>query len=500
MEKGFIITLSGISGAGKSHFIKSLTERYDNFEKLKAVTTRKKRDGEVEGIDKFFLDLKTFEEKNAAGKMTTVNNVFGNMYGYYKSDIDKTKNGINLITELYYKEVKNFKKEHSNTISIYVLPNDISITLEELKKRDTSYEEYEKRVNDIKEEIGFFKNSSGHSFDIILTNNYDERSIEDFFLQLFNKIKELSNKESSNYIKNIEYNTIYKKIVDEYALSEDRKSIVYTSFDGDDMHFLYDICKTEIDRGNIPLNPETSLGYYISTVSLGGKKTEVMEDCLTLEMIADKISVYKKNNRELSEGILAEMILWYYNKCRDLDIISDVNNLSSYKIKNVKEAELLNFINSIDPIIKYELENNLLNEYLSKSHDTAYIIANMNNFKHIDWARVYCYKNGFCPLSPQNILPYYLYKDNIEDYIKSRIELLSRTDKILLFIDKNNLTEELSKLDDFSTTEIYYINEYLKNKTIEIIGWDETLVPKYNQNSKWSLTTNEDIEVRKLIK
>lgn len=225
-----------------------------------------------------------------------------------------------------------------------------------------------------------------------------------------------------------------------------------------------------------------------------------MEDCLTLEMIADKISVYKKNNRELSEGILAEMILWYYNKCRDLDIISDVNNLSSYKIKNIKEAELLNFINSIDPIIKYELENNLLNEYLSKSHDTAYIIANMNNFKHIDWARVYCYKNGFCPLSPQNILPYYLYKDNIEDYIKSRIELLSRTDKILLFIDKNNLTEELSKLDDFSTTEIYYINEYLKNKTIEIIGWDEALVPKYNQNSKWSLTTNEDIEVRKLIK
>lgn len=51
MEKGFIVTLSGISGAGKSHFIKSIIDRLDNFEKLKAVTTRKKRKGEVEGID-----------------------------------------------------------------------------------------------------------------------------------------------------------------------------------------------------------------------------------------------------------------------------------------------------------------------------------------------------------------------------------------------------------------------------------------------------------------
>ena len=54
MEKGFIITLSGISGAGKSHFIKSIIERFNNFEKLKAVTTREKRKDEIDGVDKFF--------------------------------------------------------------------------------------------------------------------------------------------------------------------------------------------------------------------------------------------------------------------------------------------------------------------------------------------------------------------------------------------------------------------------------------------------------------
>ena len=82
--------------------------------------------------------------------MCVVNNVFGNMYGYYKSDMNKTQNGINLVTELYYKEVDKFKKEYPNTISIYVLPSDISKTIEQLKARNTDPEEFEKRISDIK--------------------------------------------------------------------------------------------------------------------------------------------------------------------------------------------------------------------------------------------------------------------------------------------------------------------------------------------------------------
>lgn len=57
MKDGFIITLSGISGAGKSHFIKTLLELFNNFEKLKAVTTRPIRKDEVNGVDKYFLSL-----------------------------------------------------------------------------------------------------------------------------------------------------------------------------------------------------------------------------------------------------------------------------------------------------------------------------------------------------------------------------------------------------------------------------------------------------------
>lgn len=503
MNKGFIITLSGISGAGKSHLIKSLIERCDSFEKLKAVTTRTKRKDEVEGIDKFFLSLEEFKVKDYNNQMCVVNNVFGNMYGYYKSDMDKTNEGINLVTELYYKEVESFKKEYPNTISVYILPSDISKTIEELEARNTSYEELQKRISDIKSEISFFEDPANHDFDIIITNNYDIKSVENFIDSILKTINERINGSLTSLTSILlsKVDNDLKECVDNYIKSDKNKPIIYTSFDGDDMHYLHNICKNEIERGNVPLNPETSLGYYVSTVSLGGKKIEVMKDCLTLEMLADKMSVYSKKDRPLSEGIIAEMLLWSIKKEKGVDIIEGITQLKiNPKIKSCSLTELKYFLENHDAVAKYELFNNLLNDYNNSEHKSGYIIANMENYKHIDWARVYCYQNGICPISPQNILPLYLYKDNMQEYLESRLELLKRSDKVLLFINRNNLNDDLLRLDPYSLAEIYFLNQCLPNKKIEIVGWDEALVPKYNQNQKWALTTKEDLEVRKLVK
>jgi len=266
------------------------------------------------------------------------------------------------------------------------------------------------------------------------------------------------------------------------------------------MHYLHNICDYEIKRGNIPLNPETSLGYYVSTVSLSGKKIDVMKDCLTLEMLSDKMSVYSKEGRPLSEGILAEMLLWDVKKEKGLDIIKGITHLSTSELQNLNSQQLKEYLVKIDPIIKFELFNNLLTSYNDESHQSAYIIANMENFKHIDWARSYCYTHNICPVSPQNILPLHFYEGKEKEYLESRLELLKRTDRVLLFIDRNNLSEDLGRLDPYSLAEIHYVNNYLKDKAIELVGWDEALVPKYNQNNRWSLTTNEDITVRKVLK
>ena len=107
----------------------------------------------------------------------------------------------------------------------------------------------------------------------------------------------------------------------------------------------------------------------------------------------------------------------------------------------------------MDPMIKFELFNNLLTSYNEESHKSAYIIANMENFKHIDWTRNYCYIHNICPISPKNILPLHFYEGKKQEYLKSRLELLQRADRILLFIDTNNLTEDLSRLDPYSLSK-----------------------------------------------
>ena len=65
MQQGKIVTLSGISGIGKSHLKTYILANKPDFQSLISVTTRKPREKEMHGIDKFFYSLEEFEkEKN----------------------------------------------------------------------------------------------------------------------------------------------------------------------------------------------------------------------------------------------------------------------------------------------------------------------------------------------------------------------------------------------------------------------------------------------------
>ena len=175
MHQGKIVTLSGISGIGKSHFKNYILANKSDFQSLISVTTRKPREKERQGIDKFFYSLENFENEKNQGKLCTVNEVFGNWYAYKKSQIDLCDSGINLITELFYKNVREFKNEFSNTLSVYVLPNDVERTKSELNARKLEKSDLIKRVKDINDELVFFY-SNRKLFDIVITNDYTAKS------------------------------------------------------------------------------------------------------------------------------------------------------------------------------------------------------------------------------------------------------------------------------------------------------------------------------------
>ena len=175
MQQGKIVTLSGISGIGKSHLKTYILANKPDFQSLISVTTRKPREKEKHGIDKFFYSLEEFEMEKHEGKLRTVNEVFGNWYAYKESQIELCDSGINLITELFYKNVQEFKIEFPNALSVYVLPNDVERTKAELKARKLEASDLSKRLKDIDDELTFFY-SNRNLFDIVITNDYTEKS------------------------------------------------------------------------------------------------------------------------------------------------------------------------------------------------------------------------------------------------------------------------------------------------------------------------------------
>lgn len=179
MQQGKIVTLSGISGIGKSYLKNYILKSELDFQSLISVTTRQPRTTEIDGIDKFFYSLEEFEKARTQKQLVAVNKVFENWYAYKKSQIELCDAGINLITELFYKNVYEFQNDFTNVIAIYVLPSDVRTAKEKLKERNLEENDLQKRLEDIDKELEFFNNNQ-MLFDIVITNDYTEKSCLEF--------------------------------------------------------------------------------------------------------------------------------------------------------------------------------------------------------------------------------------------------------------------------------------------------------------------------------
>ncbi|QVK18266.1 hypothetical protein KHQ81_00690 [Mycoplasmatota bacterium] len=297
--------------------------------------------------------------------------------------------------------------------------------------------------------------------------------------------------------KNIDNNLIKK------LENFEQKKLVYTSFDGDFMQFLMDMMEITMKRGYIPINPEATLGYYVSTTTHEGNKIPVMIDCIKTELMCDEMWIFNPLNNHIPEGVLAEMMVWKNEKKSDINLITifdSVELIKEIKFNILHENDINQIINKHNKVDIESIKNKLILSNPENGLSHSYIVANFYNFKHIDWTRFYCYKNGICPISPHNILSYYLYRNIYgekakENYIIDRITLLNKADNLLFFTNMNNLYIEIENLDIYSCMELLYWYKYKDKSKIKIINWSDANVPKYKNSDKWAITNTEKKEV-----
>ena len=180
-----VITLSGITGVGKSYFKKQIQEKLGIPAQV-IVTTREKRDGEIEGIDKKFVSNEEFESMKEKNEIIVTFEMLGYKYGYPTIQMKSEENSV---VELHYPIIYQLKREVKNTFSISLIPKDIEIAKQKLKERNLSENIEKDRLQEIEEHIKNFKSNTDlkNQFDYIFYNDYTEKSVEELIKVIKNK-------------------------------------------------------------------------------------------------------------------------------------------------------------------------------------------------------------------------------------------------------------------------------------------------------------------------
>jgi guanylate kinase len=139
---GKLVIISGPSGVGKSTICRRLVKEYYNTALSVSVTTRPKADNEVDGRDYYFVSSDEFNEWLEQGRFLEYAEVFGNMYGTLKDNVDKTiAEGKTIILEIDVQGALQVKEKYPDAKMIFILPPTQKDLVERMNGRGRDNEE-----------------------------------------------------------------------------------------------------------------------------------------------------------------------------------------------------------------------------------------------------------------------------------------------------------------------------------------------------------------------
>lgn len=181
-----IIAVSGITGVGKSYLKRCVAEEL-GIQNFLMVTTRPRRFFDINGKDKWFVTEEEFEKMKEKGELMLNIEFIGNKYGYYTKEIKGDSDGI---TEIYFNEVDNFRRECKDFLAIYIKPTSIEISKNKLESRKLDENIINDRIREMEYQLKSFENDKElqSKYDLIFTNDYTDDAKNRFVNYIREKI------------------------------------------------------------------------------------------------------------------------------------------------------------------------------------------------------------------------------------------------------------------------------------------------------------------------
>ncbi|MCD7774250.1 MAG: guanylate kinase [Clostridiales bacterium] len=163
-----LVVVSGPSGAGKDTIAAEIIKLDGKFSLSVSATTRAPREGEVDGVNYFFLSEDEFLQNIRDNAFIEYAKYSSNYYGTLKRDVQsKIAEGKIIILVIDVQGAEKIKKEYPDSLSLFIMPPSKEILRQRLNDRMTEDNaDIEKRIKIAEDEM-----KKRSSYDYVVVND-----------------------------------------------------------------------------------------------------------------------------------------------------------------------------------------------------------------------------------------------------------------------------------------------------------------------------------------
>ena len=123
MREGKLFVISGPSGTGKGTICDRIIKESDDVALSISMTTRKPREGEIDGVNYYFVTDEEFERAIAEDGFLEYARVYEHSYGTPKKAVlSRLSEGTDVILEIDTQGAMNIKRKYPEGVFIFIKP------------------------------------------------------------------------------------------------------------------------------------------------------------------------------------------------------------------------------------------------------------------------------------------------------------------------------------------------------------------------------------------